>query len=608
MDAQQHVINSANPNDWDLILIQEPYLNHLSNSRANHHWVVVYPPTHAIEGSARTRSIILVNKNIPSDTYDILPIYSADVTGLRLRTQAGEFTLLNIYNSCTDNHSIEKMAEYLRSPARARQGHLSEYMFWLGDFNRHHALWEEDQNQNLRSSDDMVEPLLDLVADHDMVMALPAGIPTLEALSSGSWTRPDNVWCSSSAIDLTIKCETDPALRPPKTDHLPIVTEIDSKITRTPESNKRCFKNADWTLFREKLTEISQDTTFIREPMNSNNLNTLLDQITNTVTKAVEDSVPIVKPSPYMKRWWNKELTAARKEKQRASREAYHWRGSPTHEAHQLHRKATDTYVKLMEKAKEEKWDEFLRSGNASDIWAANRYLNGPPTDGGQTRIPPLKKGDARTRNNEETAKVLAETFFIPKPPGTLPPPPIPPKQYSPLTPYSIHRVTNKARVLKKNKAPGPDGLPNEVWTIGIDILGGHITTLFNAIMNMGYYPKRWRISTTVVLRKPGKSAYDVAKSYRPIALLNTLGKLLSGLIADDLKYICEANGLLSNRAYGGRPGRVTTDAIHLITHRVKDTWRAGRVASVLFLDIQATFPNLVRERLIFDHQEINKC
>ena len=301
MDTQQHVINSANPNDWDLILIQEPYLDHLSNSRANHHWVVVYPPTHAIEGSARTRSIILVNKNIPSDTYDILPIYSADVTGLRLRTQAGEFTLLNIYNSCTDNHSIEKMAEYLRSPARARQGRLSEYMFWLGDFNRHHTLWEEDQNQNLRSSDDMVEPLLDLVVDHDMVMALPAGIPTLEALSSGSWTRPDNVWCSSSAINLTIKCETDPALRPPKTDHLPIVTEIDSKITRTPESNKRCFKNADWTLFREKLTEISQDTTFIREPMNSNDLDTLLDQITNTVTKAVEDSVPIVKPSPYMK-------------------------------------------------------------------------------------------------------------------------------------------------------------------------------------------------------------------------------------------------------------------------------------------------------------------
>ena len=72
----------------------------------------------------------------------------------------------------------------------------------------------------------MINPLLDLVAEFSMVQALPSGIPTLEALNSGNWTHPDNVWCTGTSIDLINKCDVAPELRPPRTDHLPITTEI----------------------------------------------------------------------------------------------------------------------------------------------------------------------------------------------------------------------------------------------------------------------------------------------------------------------------------------------------------------------------------------------
>ncbi|KIM27683.1 hypothetical protein M408DRAFT_39661, partial [Serendipita vermifera MAFF 305830] len=162
------------------------------------------------------------------------------------------------------------------------------------------------------------------------------------------------------------------------------------------------------------------------------------------------------------------------------------------------------------------------------------KFINTPSSNGSQPRIPPLKTGqdaNALTETNVEKAEVLAKTFFIPKPENVRLPRLKPVKELNALTPYSTQRIANKARNLKKNKAPGPDGLPNEVWEVGVDILGKQITTLFNGIMSMGYYPITWRTSTTVVLRKPGKPAYDVPKAYRPIALLNTLGKLLSGLI-----------------------------------------------------------------------------
>ena len=40
-------------------------------------------------------------------------------------------------------------------------------------------------------------------------------------------------------------------------------------------------------------------------------------------------------------------------------------------------------------------------------------------------------------------------------------------------------------------------------------------------------------------------------------------------------------------------------DAMHLVTQKIKDTWRRKKMASILFLDIQVAFPNTVKEHLI---------
>ena len=52
-------------------------------------------------------------------------------------------------------------------------------------------------------------------------------------------------------------------------------------------------------------------------------------------------------------------------------------------------------------------------------------------------------------------------------------------------------------------------------------------------------------MATIVFLRKPGKSDYTNPAAYRPIALLNTLGKVLESIIATRLKDIAEKHSLL---------------------------------------------------------------
>ena len=56
---------------------------------------------------------------------------------------------------------------------------------------------------------------------------------------------------------------------------------------------------------------------------------------------------------------------------------------------------------------------------------------------------------------------------------------------------------------------------------------------------------------------------------------------------------------------FGGRPGRATTDLIHLVVKLVKDAWRKGEVASLLCLDVQAAFPSTAVDVLL---QEMKSC
>ena len=82
--AQYDLINSPIHNNWDLILLQEPYINALGNTKANHNWHVLYPMSHLANGSVK-QSVILVNTLLDTNTWKQLPFsHSNDVTVFQL--------------------------------------------------------------------------------------------------------------------------------------------------------------------------------------------------------------------------------------------------------------------------------------------------------------------------------------------------------------------------------------------------------------------------------------------------------------------------------------------------------------------------------------------
>src|SRR5882724_5781646 len=166
------------------------------------------------------------------------------------------------------------------------------------------------------------------------------------------------------------------------------------------------------------------------------------------------------------------------------------------------------------------------------------------------------------------------------------------------VTNEQIHRAIAK---LGPFKVPGPDGIPNVLLVRCADLLVPHLGPIYRETFNLKAYPSSWRESVTVVLRKPGKADYMVPNVYWLVAFINTMAKVLSACIAEDLMHAIETHDLLPRNHFGSRPGWTMMDSLHYVMKFMKDAWRRKEVVSILFLDIRSIFPSVVLEWLVHD-------
>ena len=177
-------------------MIQEPWMA-FNGTRATSHWRILYPKIFFEDKTKPLRSIILINAKIPTNQYEQIDFETANITGLTLKTDSGKVDLINIYNDCANNDTIDAVSEFLTTKYPDDYVPSKTHIIIGGDFNHHYPWWESKENKHLTSAEHAVGPLLELTARFDLRMALPPFIPTLQAFSTGNWTQPDNVWRTS---------------------------------------------------------------------------------------------------------------------------------------------------------------------------------------------------------------------------------------------------------------------------------------------------------------------------------------------------------------------------------------------------------------------------
>ena len=128
-------------------------------------------------------------------------------------------------------------------------------MIWAGDFNRHHPLWDDDNDIHLFTpqATHQAENLIELITNYELNMALPKGIPTLQHMVTKKYSRPDNLFNTNGLTDLITLCKVDPTIRPPCTDHFPIITNIQTPQQKADNNTHFNSREIDWPGFRKNL-------------------------------------------------------------------------------------------------------------------------------------------------------------------------------------------------------------------------------------------------------------------------------------------------------------------------------------------------------------------
>ncbi|KAF8835918.1 hypothetical protein BDN67DRAFT_861720, partial [Paxillus ammoniavirescens] len=172
----------------------------------------------------------------------------------------------------------------------------------------------------------------------------PKGLPTLQQLNAGIWTRLDNIFCTEHTKDSFISCNTNPALRGPKTDHIPILSTLELKIPHTWNESNRNFCNTDWEEFNKSLLSRLEQMGPLCTITTQVEFGGATSNFTRVIQETIKEVVPLSKPSPHLKQWWNHDLTLMSCKVAKLSYESYKARGILNHPSHEEHRALHNHY------------------------------------------------------------------------------------------------------------------------------------------------------------------------------------------------------------------------------------------------------------------------
>jgi hypothetical protein len=122
---------------------------------------------------------------------------------------------------------------------------------------------------------------------------------------------------------------------------------------------------------------------------------------------------------------------------------------------------------------------------------------------------------------------------------------------------------------------------------------------IFNQNLRLEYCLKHFRKFITMFLRKINKSDYFVFKTYRFIALLNILNKIMKSIMTIRLSYVAKKHNLLLKKHFEDRKNIVSKHVLHYIVETINSIWVSKKIATMLLLNVIEAFDNVSHFRLL---------
>ena len=109
--AQLALLNTTDPGKYEILALQEPYLDSNQLTRATPYWVVLYPSPYNTNRSL-TRAVLLVNREIFHQVTQI-SYNSHDVVAVNIQSPIGLISLFNFYLDGEHSRALGILEEVL---------------------------------------------------------------------------------------------------------------------------------------------------------------------------------------------------------------------------------------------------------------------------------------------------------------------------------------------------------------------------------------------------------------------------------------------------------------------------------------------------------------
>ena len=152
-------------------------------------------------------------------------------------------------------------------------------------------------------------------------------------------------------------------------------------------------------------------------------------------------------------------------------------------------------------------------------------------------------------------------------------------------------RVRDALSVTKNNSGASPDRVGYRlIKAIRDTRLGNELLGQGVSVLRGGYIPSKWRDMRVVLIPKPGRNLTQT-KNWRPLNLINCIGKLGEKVVADRIQK--EGSSILHHQQYGSGRGRSAVNVLYKSEVKVRQCLQNGGLVGWAFWDVEGGFQNV---------------
>lgn len=527
---------------------------------------------------------IIIRKNIPHYSIFLPYMNTLEIIGIKFQLNNTECTLYSAYHAPKYKFS-HTYTENLFNPNCPT--------ILLGDLNCKHEAWGcHKTNPNGRR-------LLTAALDQNLSILAPN---EATHFPSNHLIRPDILDIGIfQDVPHNIFMETLVEL---DSDHLPVLITFDETATYSHTTSNLINGIIDWEIFQKSFDE---DFNCSSLPMsNENHIDNAIQMFSDKIATAISAStihpfkarksyntppqrvLALIKLKNKCRRLWQERRLPYLRRKYNQLNRRVKW---------ELDKLRYDSYNKHLE----------TLSPDDNSLWFATKRILKEVTP-----LPSLSQNGQVYESKEEKANILADYFQSTFQPNDSDPDTTRfaseierslstsistvelPIQYT-----SPSQILHFIKELKLKKSPGHDKIPNIVLRNLTKKGLSFLASIFNACLNISYFPSSWKHSLIIVIHKPGKPSTQVS-SYRPISLLPTLSKLFEKIVKIRLeKYIASIN-LIPHHQFGFRSHHSTCHQLLRVSEDIIKGFERKQHTTAVFLDVGQAFDRVWHEGLMY--------